>query len=121
MCYDYQRGVKNASGDMKNIRMQLISLRDVLERLAAIVDGEDANGSHRLPILESLLNMADGPLVHLKAELDDLEKKLEPASGWKAKHQALVWPLKERDTRKTLVTLESTKATILFALTADQT
>ena len=68
-----------------------------------------------------LLGKPDGPLVKCQAELDDLKKKLEPASGWKAVGNVLTWPLKEGDVTKTLDNLERTKATLQLALTADQT
>jgi len=98
----------------------LTSLCDVLESLVKLAEHESANGSPRLSTLK-LLGKPDGPLVKCQAELDDLKKKLEPASGWKAVGNALTWPLKEGDVTKTLDNLERTKATLQLALTADQT
>jgi hypothetical protein len=116
ICYNYQCTASHASEEIKRIRNQLLSLHAVLDRLVSIMENE----SHRLPTLE-LLNEPDGPLIILEAELSTLKTKLKPASGWKKKGRALVWPLQEKDVGNTLFTIENIKATLQLALTTDQT
>ena len=121
ICYNYQIGARNASRDVERIIDQLRSMRDVLERLSTIVNGENAGGSSRLSSTSKLLSGSNGPLSQFEAELLALQKKLGPASKWKAVGQALTWPLKESDVKKTLAALERNKATLTLALTMDQT
>lgn len=122
LCYDFRTGIKNAPRDLKRITDELISLRDVLERLERVADSSEAAGSNectRLSVLE-LLNKPDGLLVNCQAELRTLEKKLEPAIGVKAIGKVFSWPLKVGDVEKTLDSIGRFKATLSLSLTADQ-
>lgn len=113
--------MKNASKDLKTIVSQLRSLRDVLEDLYAVVasdgsDGDRSSSSASLSTL-TLLNREDGPLVHCTNELRVLEKIMDKTSKWR---QALTWPLKETEIKRTLASLETIKSTLLIALSVDQ-
>jgi hypothetical protein len=63
----------------------------------------------------------DHSLTRCQAELEALEKKLVVTSGWKAIGEALYWPLKEDDMKKTLENIRRLKATFSLVLSADQT
>ena len=73
---------------------QLIALRNVLEELHKLV--QDQSGP-RLSSQEQS-SALDALLGNCKVELEELETKLKP-KGWKA---SLMWPLKEKDMKKTL-------------------
>jgi len=120
ICYNYQSGVRNAPRDLDRITNQLISFRAVLENFLTLARTEDTSGSPRLSTL-SLLIEPDGLLCKCKLEVEYLRMCLEPASGWRKVGQALTWPLKEGDVKKTLSYLEQTTATLQLALTTDQT
>jgi hypothetical protein len=120
ICYGYQSGVRNAPRDLDRITNQLISFRAVLENLLTLARTEDKSGLSRLSTL-ALLIEPDGLLCKCKLEVEHLKSSLEPASGWRKVGQALTWPLKEVDVKKTLNYLEQTTATLQLALTADQT
>jgi hypothetical protein len=83
---------------------QLIALRNVLEELHKLI--QDQSGS-RLD-----LKQLDGPLARCKTDLDDLEAKLKP-KGWKA---SLMWPLKERDMKKTIDNLSGIRDSVSVVL-----
>ena len=123
LCYDFRSRIKNAPRDLKRIISEVISLRDVLERLVRLADSAETAGSNESTQLSTLklLNKPDGLLVKCQAELTALEKKLKPAIGVKAVSKLLSWPLKERDVEKTLACIGRLKATLSLALTADQT
>ncbi|KIM84816.1 hypothetical protein PILCRDRAFT_370242 [Piloderma croceum F 1598] len=120
ICYDYQSGVRNAPRDLDRITNQLIGLRAVLENLLTLARTEDMSGLSRLSTL-ALLIEPDGLLCKCKLEMERLKSSLEPAGGWRKVGQALTWPLKEGDVKKTHNYLQQTTATLQLALTADQT
>jgi hypothetical protein len=95
----------------------LRSLRIVLEDLYAVVNGENEDGSSQLSSTLNMLDRQDGPLVQCKTELLALEKMLETGSKWK---NALIWPIKETDVKKTLDNLERINTTLIITLNADQ-
>jgi hypothetical protein len=121
ICYNYQIGARNASKDVERIIDQLKSMRDVLERLSTIINSENTGEVSRLSSTSKLLSGFNGPLSQCESELLTLQKKLALGSKWKVVGQALTWPLKEGDVKKTLAALERNKATLTLALTADQT
>ncbi|KAI9771253.1 MAG: hypothetical protein M1839_002837, partial [Geoglossum umbratile] len=95
-CYDYRCGVKSKSRDVARLTNELISLRNVLERLLALVESEEFTDSAVL------------------------EKRLSPASGWRAMGKVLLWPLAENDVMKSLESIKRFQTTLHTALTADQ-
>ena len=118
ICYDYRRGLKNASSSVMRLADEVKSLRDVIESLIKIVDEQQSKASN-LPTIE-LLAHEDGPLTQCLKELEDLQVKLQPAIGWKAINKALKWPLSEPELTKVLTRLNRLKTTLLVAMSADQ-
>ena len=79
-------------------------------------------GDVRLSSLEKLLNTSDGPLQKCRSELQQLGSKLSGnATGLKGLGKALVWPLKDKETQRTLDVIRAQKGTCNFALNADNT
>ena len=66
------------------------------------------------------LNRENGPFEEVKRELQSLDAKLSPASGWKAVGNALKWPLAELEVTKSLARLNRLKTAVLLTLTTDQ-
>ena len=119
MCYDYQKGVRNAHKDQTMITNELKGLCHILEHLLDLAETEAKKGSSQLLTLELLME-PNGSLLECQAELTTLKKKLEPANRWKAMRKGLTWLLKEGDVRKTLDQLERCKMALNLALAADQ-
>lgn len=123
ICYEYQSGVKNASNDMIRITDEITNLRNVLEsilKIASEAQNMDPPNTTKLSTL-GLLIQPEGPLIKCEAELTILKKRLEPETGLKAIGKALSWPLRERETKKTLDKIASFKSILTLALTADHT
>jgi hypothetical protein len=93
----YTTSVKNASNDRKRIIDQLLILQKVLDDVREVVEQAD-NNSVPLPTLSKLIEGPDG-LPRYRDEMEKLKKKLEKPLG---RLQALIWPLKEADVRRTL-------------------
>jgi hypothetical protein len=94
----------------------------VLLALDDLARSANVPGDVRLSNLERLLNTRDGPLQKCRTELQDLESKLsEPATGLKGLGKTLVWPLKEKETQRSLDIIRAQKGTCSFALCADNT
>ncbi|KAI9703722.1 MAG: hypothetical protein M1836_007492 [Candelina mexicana] len=132
VCRNYRSSVKNSSWELPKIIEEVRNLRNVLEALEKLaVNAESADGSAavktRLPTLKRLCEAEVGPLARCLAELESLGKRLDPPSwsgpaGSKRKGliEALGWPLKENETKKTLENIERLKTTLSLALTVDQ-
>ncbi|KAL8834139.1 MAG: hypothetical protein Q9170_003886 [Blastenia crenularia] len=126
LCYDYAATTKGASSAVSKVIDELNSLRQVLEsieRLSRGNDGTDPATTSRLENISQLCDPNDGPIAK---ELDSLLEKIRPPS-WadrdgskrKAVFQALVWPLKEGETKKALQAIERLKSTLDLALATD--
>lgn len=100
-CHNYSSGVRNASRDKKKIIDQLFGLQKVLDDVRDLLEDAEANAPSRLPALRELFNKPDG-LPRCRAELETLKAKLETRPGRRDRVQALVWPLKEGEVKKTL-------------------
>lgn len=120
VCYEYRSTAKKASKQQKQLTDEVKNLRDALEGLIGLADKEDSSGAACLPMLDAL-NRENGTFEELKRELQSLEEKLLPASGWRAVGNALKWPLAEPEVTKSLARLNRLKTAILLALTTDQT
>lgn len=134
VCYDYSSAVKNSPWELSRVIEEVRSLRNVLEtleRLAANAERADPAAETRLPALKLLCEPKGGQIGLLAMcllELDLLKKKLIPpkwGSGLEGSKrmslaQALSWPLKEKDTRKTLDCIRRFNDTLNLAITADQ-
>ncbi|KAF8489409.1 hypothetical protein JB92DRAFT_2820030 [Gautieria morchelliformis] len=126
-CFNYGNSVKNASKDKKKLRDRLMGLQGVLaevEELVELVDQDtslrlptdDETNASRLPTLSKLLKDPDG-LPRCQAEIETLHKKLEA----NRRMQALIWPFKEGETRKSFEYLGQFQQVLSAALNADQT
>ena len=131
-CYNYGNGVKNASREKKQIINQLFGLQKVLEDVRTLVEDEEGIASScfpedggavadsRLPALVKLLNNREG-LDRCLSELEILKEKLIPKGGWTDRTQALIWPFKQGDLKKTLDHLAQFQNLLSSALVVDQT
>lgn len=83
---------------------------------------ETATGDARLLNLERLLNSSDSPLHKCQAELLTLQLKLsQPVTSFKGLGKTLVWPLKEKETQRTLEVIRAQRGTCDLALNVDNT
>jgi hypothetical protein len=119
LCYEYRNGLQTASKDMKRLVMEVKSLRDLLENLVGLVD-QDQPTQKLLEAVEKL-TQKDGVVNDCKTMLEDLEARLRPVEGWRKVGQRLVWPFKEQDVMKSVVSIERFKTTISLAISIDQT
>ena len=129
ICYDYASAVKGSSWELQRVTEEVQSLRNVLEALANLArkaEGASPTEESRLPTLKLLCEPGVGPLSRCLLLLETLESKLAPPS-WggsvgskrRALIQALGWPLKEGNTKKTLEEIARFKATLGLAVAAD--
>lgn len=89
----------------------------MLLALYDLTRSKNAIGDVRLLNLEKLLNSSDGPLQKCQTELQFLHERLsEPVTGLKGIGKTLVWPLKEKETQKTLDIIRAQKGTCDLAL-----
>ncbi|KAF8507547.1 hypothetical protein JB92DRAFT_692940 [Gautieria morchelliformis] len=115
--YGYGNSVKHASKDRKRIIDQLLMLEQVLNSVhEAVEDASDA--SVELPTLTKLLKAPEG-LPRYRAELDNLKAKVETPNGRSDRLQALIWPLKEGDVKKTLEYLRNFQQLLSSTLNTD--
>ena len=126
ICYDYSATVEDSTWELPQIKGGLESLRSVLQLLEPRVKQVDL--AQAIPHSEtSLLLLLREPLQKCLEMVERLEIKLK-TPGWaercgprrKAMVQALRWPLKEGDAKKTLANIDRFKATFHLAITADQ-
>lgn len=122
ICYDYQSGTRHYSKNAVEITHELQSLRNILERLADMVQSQDDSNLMALPTLPDMLIDSGGPLNICKGELEQLQAKLAPATGrFDQIGRILIWPLMEKDVQKSLNVLARQRGLLHLALTADQT
>lgn len=91
--YDYRCGLKNIPKGLQKLTDDIVSLRDVLERLMKVVDETPSEKSMFLATEQLTKN--DGPLAQCRVEMEELEKKLKPVTDFRALDQMLKWPLRE--------------------------
>jgi hypothetical protein len=129
ICYDYSCAAKNSPWELTRVTEEVKMLRnvlEVLEQLATKAKNADPTAQSSLPAL-ALLCEHDGPLSMCLAELEALKRKLAPP-GWSGQvgskrsafMQALGWPLKEGDVKKTLRDIERLRDILNLALSTDQ-
>jgi hypothetical protein len=89
--------------------------------LLALAQGREATDT-KLSTLVTLLNDPDGPLSKCQTELLELHSRLSlPVTGIRGLGRALLWPLKDKEIRKTLDIIRAQKATCNLALNIDNT
>jgi hypothetical protein len=97
-----------------------MGLQKVLDDVRELVEDEEGKASSHLPALIELLKSPDG-LPGCRSELESLKKTLEPKGPRTDRVQALIWPLKEGDVRKTLDHLARFQHLLNLTLNVDQT
>jgi hypothetical protein len=119
VCYDYRQGVTSASREVIQFSDQLNALKDVLEALLSLIENQKLENLSRLSTVSDLAK-ENGTLDGCRKELERLQEELTPEKGWRKIRRTLIWPLKEKEMRKTLDDLERFKSTIQLALSTDQ-
>lgn len=117
-CYDYRRSSKDTSGEAVAITDALNTLTSVAESLLRLVETSDTDGASQFPTV-SLVAKENGTLQHCVAALKKLNKKLEPAAGWKI-GESLEWPLEKEESKDVVDELNGFVGTLRLALTADR-
>ena len=114
LLYDFQEGTRHAHKEIFAIKKELRELRNVLERLEEISTSTD-----RTRELDQF-NCLESPLQSCRSELQQLETTLSSNKGrLGAFGQALTWPFKGKEIKKSLEVLAAQRATLQLALTAD--
>lgn len=120
-CYEYRKSVKSASKSLLRVISEVTSLRDVVERLIALVDDEKMANHSYLSTLTKIMSTG-GSLDVCQHDLERLRVKLEkPVNEWKALRRRLTWPLQEKEVAKTLGSVYQTKSVLETALMVDNT
>ncbi|CEJ81162.1 hypothetical protein VHEMI01306 [[Torrubiella] hemipterigena] len=118
----YLRNVQHASGDRRQLRQELISLRGILEELKDTVEGVNSDRHKEWSACLSVLNRDDGPLQQLKEALQTLQKILGPSSndkGSKAAVSSLLFPFQKSSIDKALKAIQRQKSLIVLAIEND--
>lgn len=112
--YDFQEGARHAHKEIFALKKELRELRDVLERLEEISSATD----HTREL--DRFNCLESPLQSCRSELQQLEATLSSSKGrLGALGQALTWPFKGKEIKKSLEVLAGQRAILQLALTAD--
>ena len=130
ICYDYSAAANSSSWELPRSMSELESLRNVLQALEPLAKQADLSGAEpnsRLPAFMELCK-PNGAFPLCRREIESLQTALktpEWSLGFGPKRTALVkalrWPLKSKDTEKSLKHISSLRETFSLALTADQT
>ena len=128
LCYSYTTAAKGSNRSVSGITDEVKSLRNILESLEQLVRRDTYVKSTSSSQLQTIKNLCDGEAGPIAKELKYLDEKLRPpawasrdGSRRKAILQALIWPLKEEETKKTLTNIERLKASLELALNIEQT
>ncbi|KAK5053766.1 hypothetical protein LTR84_001727 [Exophiala bonariae] len=117
LCYNYRSGIKGADANVTRLTSEVKSVRDIIENLIKVVDEQPPQDSQ----VEAIASLATpgGPLTQALDELQQLEIKLRPASGWRAVGKLLKWPLSEPEVVKTLDRINRLNTTLALAASTD--
>ena len=116
----YEVDVKNMQKDKNKIIDQLWSLQKVLEDVQELAEDEERKGTMRLPGLIQLEKPNGIPSC--LSELKILQAKFEIKQGRSERTlQALMWPLKQGEVKKTLDYLQEFQQLLSSALNVDNT
>ena len=107
----YLSGVKDAKGDLKRLREEVISAVGILFTLKVLSETEDV----WLLTVQSL-SKPSGPLAQFQSSLEHLAGKLSPTGRLKMR---LAWPFQESEVRGILRAIESQKMLFSLALQND--
>jgi len=110
----YLSNVKNASGDIQKLMVELSSIKGLLSTLQDLVQP----GEKWLATVQSL-NMPNGPLEQFRSALERLDEKLEPVVGLNKAKKVLAWPFQKGEVKDILFTIERQKMAFILALQND--
>jgi hypothetical protein len=117
LCIKYYSAVKDAKKDILRLRVEVDSLRDVLQAAEQLFQGPD---SAKLLVSQKLYKV----LKDCLAQLATLKDKLDPGKTRKIMStygfRALRWPFDSKEIDKVIRELEKWKQTVSLALQIDQ-
>lgn len=121
ICYGYAMTAKDARRDIRALADELESLQDVLGDIRDVFERPEAYTS--LSTLGRLVRPGS-TLEKCSKYLEDLKRELESAKHPGITNQmktVLGWPLKRRDTSRTIDLIRSYRDTLSLAINTDQT
>ncbi|KAF2175540.1 hypothetical protein K469DRAFT_679796 [Zopfia rhizophila CBS 207.26] len=118
-CWDLHSEFKSARKDIDRIIDETNTVREVLERLARLVDDIDRDGDSRLSDFDVIV-APNGPFLKCHAELSSLKAELRNATSSNFK-LGFLWSLKGKDVARRLDRISRIKQDLQLALTTDQT
>jgi predicted nucleic acid-binding Zn-ribbon protein len=117
LCLQYSREVKNAKGDIEQLRKEVANFQTTTKRVQNLVEGAHGQELEASRQLNSAIK--DG-----HSRLEELMQKLEPSKRKKAMSRlgirALKWPFQSKDIEGTIQHLARCRENILLALNVDQ-
>jgi hypothetical protein len=114
-CHEDEDRIGHTPPDLPHI----FELRNTLQQLLKVIQGEAASGSSLLAIQEQL-NTPDGPIVRCKSELTNLQICLNRQSRRKRVREGSEGSLEESDLMSILDGLEITRVELNCVLQANQ-
>jgi hypothetical protein len=114
-CYEDEDRIGHTPPDLPGI----FELRDTLQQLLEVMQGEVASGPSSLAIQEQL-NAPDGPLVHCKSKLTNLQICLSRQSRRKRVREGSEGSLEESDLMSILDGLTTTTVELNCVLQSNQ-
>lgn len=118
LCFQYSVAVKDAKKDIDRLQRKVSDLKDILEGVKRLLDGQDStplSAAHKLV----------GSLKDCFLRLEELQAQLDPGQTRKAMSRlgvrALKWPFTSKEIEKIVDGLERYEQTFILALQVDQT
>lgn len=115
---EYIRDVKGATKSAESLRKELRDFRGILEEVEEHAETERASGS---AAEMKFLKAIEEPLAERKLMLIQTENKLVGSGKVKTLGKALLWPFKEKENERIIVSLRSFKESFHLALSLDST
>lgn len=118
LCLQYSTAVKDAKKDIQRLQTQVNNVEKVVKGVQQLLDGPHGT---KLSTSQKLRQAIHG----CRAQLQDIETRLDPGKGRKAMSRlglrALKWPFESKKIDEFTHKLESCNASISLALQVDQT
>jgi ankyrin repeat domain-containing protein 50 len=118
ICYHYHSSASKAAKSVLRLSAEAKDLRNIVESLLDVIN-TSASVQAQLKAT-AILASKDGMLETTLLELEELQGRLSPASGWRAAGKILKWPLTEPELNKSLDRINRLKSSLLVATTTDQ-
>jgi hypothetical protein len=119
LCFQYSVAVKNAKEDIQRLQRRVNDIKDILEQVKQLLDGQDKVR------VSATSKLSDSSLQQCFLQLEELKTRLEPGKSRKIMSRlgvrALKWPFTSKEVEKIVITLEKYKQTFSLALQVDQT